>query len=59
MSDDRLVHLGGLLEETVDVLRDLLGALIDLQPPDTQSEIAELQVRMLQAVEIYRDATDE
>lgn len=42
-----------LLLETVECLRDLLGDLIDLQPPDTQERIAELQVRLLEAVRAF------
>lgn len=39
-----------LLLTTVDALRDLLGALIDLQPPDTQKALADLQADLYQAV---------
>ena len=39
-----------LLLTTVDALRDLLGELIDLQPPDTQKALADLQADLYQAV---------
>lgn len=45
-----------LLLETVDVLRELLGELIDLQPPSVQDNIAELQTRLLEAVAQYDHA---
>jgi hypothetical protein len=42
-----------LLLEAVSCLRDLLGELIDLQPPDTQHRIADLQIRLLKAEKSY------
>jgi hypothetical protein len=51
MSGTDTEKLTVFLLEVTDCLRDLLGELIDLQPPDTQARIAELQVRLLKAVE--------
>lgn len=39
-----------LLVEVAHCLQDLLGDLIDLQPPATQERLADLQVRMIEAL---------
>lgn len=44
-----------LLLEAVEALRDLAGALIDNMPPQTQDDIASVQVRLLKAVRAYND----
>lgn len=42
-----------LLNEAVDAMRDLAGALIDHMPPQAQSDIADVQVRLLKAVQAF------
>lgn len=49
--DAAYVRTGRLLVETTEALRDLAGELIDLMPPDTQRQIADIQARLLKAVE--------
>lgn len=37
--------------QLADAIMELAGALIDLQPPETQHDLADIQVRMLKLKE--------
>jgi len=43
-----------LLLEAVDAMRDLAGAIIDALPPDAQHDVADVQVKLLKAMEAFR-----
>lgn len=49
----KTTKLERLVVEAVEAMRDLAGALIEHMPPNAQEQIADVQVKLLQAVEAY------
>lgn len=50
----QLARYENLLVETVEAMRDLAGALIDNLPPQAQQDVADVQVKLLKAMEAFR-----